>query len=60
MKCLTFCGGFEGELALKDASDTAQKVEAYVKAFQPILDLTLTCVLASHCDRRLLMLVVVE
>eukprot|EP00434_Breviolum_minutum_P023929 symbB.v1.2.021116.t1/scaffold1808.1/size103924/8 len=23
--------GFEGELALKDASDTAQKVEAYVK-----------------------------
>lgn len=40
MKCLTFCGGFEGELALKDASDTAQKVEAFVKAFQPILDLT--------------------
>ena len=25
-------GGFEGELALKDASDSAKKQEAYIKA----------------------------
>ena len=41
-KSLINCGdlllaGFEGELALKDASDSAKKQEAYIKADEQVL-----------------------